>query len=134
MQTQTQNYRQLTQDQRYPIQALRQNGFSLRRIAEDIGCHASSVYRELKRNQHQEGGYYATQAEKISQTRRRQAWKHSRQQPYHWTILKEQWLMKWSPERISLCLKQEQPELAVSTPTLYRWIDCSELDFEVFTA
>ena len=53
MQTQTQNYRQLTQGQRYPIQALCQNGFFLRRIAEDIGCHARSVCRELKRNQHQ---------------------------------------------------------------------------------
>ncbi|NWO07144.1 MAG: helix-turn-helix domain-containing protein, partial [Alteromonadaceae bacterium] len=43
-------YRQLTQTQRYQISALRVAGKSQRQIAAILGCHNSTVSRELRRN------------------------------------------------------------------------------------
>ncbi|MFT8259009.1 MAG: helix-turn-helix domain-containing protein [Candidatus Symbiodolus clandestinus] len=45
-----QHYRPLTQGQRYQIQALHDNGFSQRKVADNIGVNHSTVSRELKRN------------------------------------------------------------------------------------
>ena len=42
-------YRQLTQLQRYQIQAGGEAGLSQTHIALQIGCHKSTVSRELKR-------------------------------------------------------------------------------------
>ncbi len=44
------SYRHLTLEQRYQIAAQHRVGFSQRRIAETIGCHPSTVSRELRRN------------------------------------------------------------------------------------
>lgn len=43
-------YKQLTQEQRYQIYALRKAGMSMRNIALDIEVSASTISRELKRN------------------------------------------------------------------------------------
>jgi len=43
----TNTYRQLTLDQRYQIQSDKAAGFSPAETAERIGCHRSTVYREL---------------------------------------------------------------------------------------
>ena len=44
------NYRHLTLEQRYQIAALHRAGFSQKRIAQTIGCHPSTIGRELRRN------------------------------------------------------------------------------------
>jgi len=44
------NYKQLTFDQRYQIQALVKAEIGKIEIANIIGVHPASVYRELKRN------------------------------------------------------------------------------------
>ena len=43
-------YRHLTLEQRYQIAALRRAGFSNRSIALELGCHPSTISRELRRN------------------------------------------------------------------------------------
>ncbi len=43
-------HRQLTQTQRYQISALRVAGKSQRQIAAMLGCHNSTIIRELRRN------------------------------------------------------------------------------------
>lgn len=43
-------YKQLTQEQRYAISSLLQDGFTLTLIARIIKCHKSTVSREIKRN------------------------------------------------------------------------------------
>ncbi|MGR5303892.1 helix-turn-helix domain-containing protein, partial [Vibrio mediterranei] len=43
-------YQQLTEGRRYQISALLEQGVSVTKIARAIGCHRSSVYRELNRN------------------------------------------------------------------------------------
>ena len=44
------SYKQLTQAQRYQIYALRKAGHNQTQIAELIGCHKSTVSREVRRN------------------------------------------------------------------------------------
>lgn len=44
------SYRHLTLEQRYQIAPLQGAGFSQKDIAESIGCHPSTVSRELRRN------------------------------------------------------------------------------------
>jgi len=43
-------YRQLTQAQRYQISALLTVGRSQRQIADTLGCHNTTVNREIRRN------------------------------------------------------------------------------------
>ncbi|MDE9482508.1 helix-turn-helix domain-containing protein, partial [Xenorhabdus bovienii] len=50
MHKQTRQYRQLTPEQRYQLQALYNKGFPQHQIAESLGVHSSTVSRELKRN------------------------------------------------------------------------------------
>jgi len=42
-------YDQLTQEQRYHISILKKTGSSLSSIADQVGCHKSTISRELKR-------------------------------------------------------------------------------------
>jgi hypothetical protein len=48
--TNTMNYALLTREQRYQIHALRRQDMSCARIGAEVGCHASTVSSELKRN------------------------------------------------------------------------------------
>ena len=51
------NYRHLTLEQRYQIAALHLAEYSQQHIASTIGCHSSTISRELRRNRC--GGHYA---------------------------------------------------------------------------
>ena len=66
-------YRQLTQQQRYQIQALIAAGLNQAQIAAYIGCHRSTVSRELSRCP--SPSYEAQCADEASQNRRRCATK-----------------------------------------------------------
>lgn len=43
------NYDQLTRDKRIKIETLYNTGMKVVDIAEQLGCHYSTIYRELKR-------------------------------------------------------------------------------------
>jgi IS30 family transposase len=92
-------YRQLAQTQRYQISALRLAGKSQRQIAAMLGCHNSTISRELRRNSIR--GYEPERAQHQANTRRRTAFKrHKRVQ---WLT---DWVTKglkehWSPEQIA---------------------------------
>lgn len=43
-------YKQLSQDERYAIYYLHNKGFSKKEIAEKLGRHISTIFREIKRN------------------------------------------------------------------------------------
>jgi len=44
------SYRHLTLEPRYQIAALHRAGYSNQEIAVEIGCHPSTISRELRRN------------------------------------------------------------------------------------
>lgn len=68
------NYKQLTENERYQIYALRKAGHSQKYIACLLGRSPSTISRELRRNMGLRG-YRPTQAQRLSNARRREAFK-----------------------------------------------------------
>src|SRR5829696_3005977 len=97
------SYTQLTREQRYQIYALKKADHSQTEMASIIGCHKSTIGRELSRNGGQRG-YRPKQADELSLSRKLSAHR-TRIQPATWTLV-ESWLQQqWSPEQISGRLK-----------------------------
>lgn len=71
-------YRQLTQAQRYQISALLTVGRSQRQIAETLGCHNTTISREIRRNSGG-AGYEPDQTQHQSEQRRACAYKAHKQ-------------------------------------------------------
>lgn len=55
-------YRQITQEERYEIAAMRRRRFSMRAIARELGRSPSTISREVRRNLKPDGGYRAAVA------------------------------------------------------------------------
>lgn len=121
MKSQHKHYRQLTQGQRYQIQALHRKGFSQRSMAEDIGVHHSSISRELKRNSSL-GIYCAKTANQLKDKRKISAIKFIKNDESHYKILCNGLIMGWSPENMSVRMRLETPRIALSHSTIYRRI------------
>lgn len=68
-------YSQLTREKRYQIYGLLKEGFTQKAIAKNIGCHPSTISRELKRNKGKRG-YRAKQASNFSEMRKKTAFKY----------------------------------------------------------
>ena len=117
------SYKQLTLFERYKIKALLQAGTSKNRIAEILGVHRSTVFRELKRNK-DEGSYSPERAQDETDDRRRNTSKAVR----FTADVKERvecWLkLDMSPEQISGRLKR-QAGIRISHETIYKhvWAD-----------
>jgi IS30 family transposase len=111
-------YRQLTQEQRYQIYALKKTKHSLAEMATVIGVHKSSVSRELKRNRGQRG-YRPQQAHELAVDRRQKA--VSRITVEVWTVVESLLRQDWSPEQISGRLKKEQG-VRISHEWIYQYV------------
>ncbi|HGN1841603.1 TPA: IS30-like element ISPpu17 family transposase, partial [Pseudomonas aeruginosa] len=117
----TTHYRQLTQGQRYQIEAGLSAAESQASIAKRVGVHPSTISREVRRNSTQ-NIYKAVSAAHESDARRAGARKFCK--PATWL---SHHLPVWlkhgmSPEQIAQRLKQEQPSRAVSHEWIYRFI------------
>jgi IS30 family transposase len=100
------NYRQLTQEQRYHISGLRKAGKFQNYIADAVGVHKSTISRELRRNQGKRD-YWPQQAHKRALNKRRLAEKRIKFTPKLIGIVIEKILLDWSPDQISGYLKKE---------------------------
>jgi transposase, IS30 family len=116
----TNTYRQLTLDQRYQIQSDKAAGFSATETANRIGCHRSTVYRELKRCPG--SSYGARRAQKASDLRRTCAYKHTKFSNQLWVRICRNIEAELSPEMIACRMPLEGISEGVSTSTLYRWL------------
>tara|TARA_R110001592_G_scaffold68273_1_gene209182 strand:+ start:16091 stop:16489 length:399 start_codon:yes stop_codon:yes gene_type:complete len=116
------HYRQLTQSQRYQIEAGLASGMALSGIAQQIGVHTSTVSREVRRNS--SGGLYkAVQAADKCDERRTSARKYCKPRALL-ALLLPTWLeMKFSPEQIANRLRLEGSGHVVSHEWIYRFID-----------
>ena len=121
MSTQTKHYKQLTQSQRYQLQALRKNGLSLQAVAETLGVDKSTVSRELKRNSGPDG-YCPEAAEQKKTDRKRNAHKAKKRDEQHKQIVAKGLSLGWSQENISCRMKIELPDQAISHTTIYHLI------------
>jgi IS30 family transposase len=116
------NYRQLNAEERSALAALRSVGFSQAEIAQELGRHRSTVWRELRRNSAPyDGGYRSARAHQRAHARRYRSRRNSQFQPAEWArvegLLKEQ----WSPEQVAGHLGRTG-EMAISHETIYRHV------------
>src|SRR5215216_889202 len=113
------SHTQLTREQRYQIYALMKAGQSQTRIAEIVGCHKSTISRELARNRGLRG-YRPKQAHELSRTRHRAAYR-PRITEATWALVESLLRQQWSPEQISGRLKLEGRP-AVSHERIYQYV------------
>jgi len=112
-------YTQLTQEERYQIHALMKAGHRQTEIAQVLGRSRSTISRELSRNRGLRG-YRPQQAHRVAQERRRARPRH-RISDDTWDWVERLLREDWSPEQISLWLKQEQ-HLRVSHEWIYQYV------------
>lgn len=100
------NYTQLTCEQRYQIYALRKAGQKQTEIAMIVGCHKSTISRELRRNLGFKG-YRPQQAQSLAHGRRCRS--HARRiTEQTWEQVELLLRQQWSPEQIAGRLRLEQ--------------------------
>lgn len=113
------SYRHLTLEQRYQIAALRRAGLTRQDVARMMGCHPSTISRELRRNP--TGRVYVGSIAH-GQARRRRHLASARPHLAE-ALRRELWNGLWarhSPEQIRgrlMMLRVGQ----ISLPTIYRW-------------
>lgn len=118
MSAQNRQYKQLTQGQRYQVEALIETGHFQKEIAEVVGVSESAISRELQRNTG-ENGYCAESAHSQAIHRRQSAQKYSKADERQTPIIEHGLLFGWSPENISCRMKIEVPDIALSHTTIY---------------
>ena len=113
------NYKQLAREQRYQINILKKAGHNQSYIALMIGCHKSTISRELRRNRGQKG-YRHYQAGELALDRRCEGYR-SRIAWQTWQQVERLLRQDWSPEQISGRLKLEQ-QPSVSHEWIYLYV------------
>ena len=116
-------YKQITVAQRCKIEILHKSNYTFSTIAEEIGCHKSTICRELKKHT-TPNGYFADIAQ-IGYETNRSSCKAPKK------LLKKIWYSEyvieyikkgWSPEQIAGRLKFEKSELVISAEAIYQFV------------
>lgn len=116
------SYTQLTKEARYQISALVKAGQTQTQIAMIIGCHKSTVTREITRNR-TKTGYWPGHAQARAQQRRRQS-HQARISPATWQTVAQLLSQDWSPQQITGRLRLErQPSVSPERIYLYIYAD-----------
>jgi IS30 family transposase len=117
-------FRQLTQKDREQIDVLVREGYTLQKIAEEIGCNVSTISRELQRNiskKHKK--YVASVAQTKAINRKSCCVKKSKfDNPAVVSYIKSKLKEFWSPEQISGRLKKDYLKMYVSHESIYQYI------------
>jgi IS30 family transposase len=116
------NYTQLAREQRYQINILKKAGHNQTYIALMVGCHKSTISRELRRNRGQKG-YRHYQAGELALDRQCDAYR-ARIAWQTWQQVERCLRQDWSPEQIAGWLKRErQPTVSHEWIYLYVYAD-----------
>lgn len=113
------SYRQLAREQRYQIKALMKEGHNQTKIAANVGCHKSTISRELRRNSGRKG-YRPHQADELAYDRQCEAYR-SRITWETWQEVERLLRQDWSPEQIAGRLKLEN-KATVSHECIYLYV------------
>lgn len=118
-------YTQITSHERYIIAAFKKQGFSVKEIANNLGRHRSSIYRELNRNSCFliDGYYRASKAQRRTVARRRRS-RRNRHYSHHDFLLVRQLLrQRYSPEQIVGYIRRHKlMQRQLSHETIYQYI------------
>lgn len=116
-------YKQLTSEHRYTLSALHWQGFSLAYIASVIGCHRSTIYREIERNKCNDGGYRPSKAISRTSGRRSRSRRNSHYTEQDFKIVRQLLWLKFSPEQITGFIKRfKLLERVPSHERIYQYI------------
>ena len=113
--------KQLTKEQRYVIQALNKLKVSKIKIAQEIGVHKSTIYRELKRNSGKRS--YQAQRAQMYANERKERFCANRKFTADIKKLVVEYITKeqWSPEQIVGYCKKEGIKM-VSVERIYQFV------------
>jgi IS30 family transposase len=115
---------QITLEERYAINVMRKQRYSIRSIANELGRAPSTVSRELRRNLRPSGRYVPGIAHSYAVARRRRSRRNARITPKIWEVVERYLRMDWSPEQVAGFLRVEGI-LRVSHEAIYLhvWAD-----------
>lgn len=120
------SHHQLTQTNRIEIAILFRTGMSYRDIGKQVGCHHSTVSRELRRHTwHNPSGYNALQAKQQLAKTRLLANQHKRKLPGNdalVAIVTKKLLRNDSPQQIAGWMNDTKREVRVCAQTIYDWV------------
>ena len=115
-------YRQLSAEERVQIATLRYQNFSLPRIAQILGRHRSTVWREVQRNRApHDGGYRSARAHERAVARRKRSRRNQQFGRAEMARVEALLRQQWSPEQVAGHLRA-QGELSISHETIYRHV------------
>lgn len=117
---------QLTREERYTISALRKAGKSVAEMAQILGRHRSTIYRECKRNAtvHVSRGltvYCPSKAQEQRNGRLRRSRRGCHHAPEQYEVVRRLLHQQWSPEQIAGTLSR-LGEFQISFQTIYRYV------------
>lgn len=118
-------YKQITLDERYIMSVLRKQGFSIKAIADHLGRHRSSIYREFNRNScyHVDGYYRASKAQRRTRARRCRSRKNKQYSDDDFFIVRLLLRKKLSPEQIVGYIRRfKLMKRRLSHETIYQYI------------
>jgi IS30 family transposase len=115
-------YHQLRTEERYEIGAMRRQGLQMAAMAEHLGRHRSTLYREVKRNQSVHDGHYRpTHAVEKASGRKRRSRRNLRYGPAEFAPIETMLRAGFSPEQI-VGRRKREGQRVMSHETIYRWI------------
>jgi IS30 family transposase len=116
-------YSHFTLEDRCTIARLRKAGQSCRQIASALGCSASSISREIRRNTGYgaKAGYAPAHADDIAWSRRWRGARLDRNETLR-AIVFDRLAHGWSPEQIAGRLKHDNAPVRISHESIYRFI------------
>lgn len=113
-------YKHLISTQRSQIFAYKQCGKSADFIAQALGVHKSTIYRELARNSNKRGGYAHNAHEMAMERQERIVRNATIPARVKFECLQHLKIDQWSPEQISGELRLRG--IKVSHTTIYKWV------------
>jgi IS30 family transposase len=114
-------YHQLTSGERYELSALRKQGCSIGQIAQALGRHRSTIWREIRRNARKDGGYRPETADDFARWRRARSRRNWQFTDHEFELICMCLREYWSPEQISGRLRRFGI-LSISHETIYRYV------------
>jgi IS30 family transposase len=115
-------YRQITREERYVLAALRGQRLTATAIAQELGRHRSTVWREVRRNAtHHDGGYRPELADTYARGRRSTSRRNQRVTLEDLALVAALVWEQWSPEQAAGWLRTFEKR-RISHETIYRYI------------
>jgi IS30 family transposase len=119
----------LTLEEREVIAQMHRAGKTQTQIADRLGCHKTTICRELRRNRSRNGYWVVAAQRKAERRRRERPWVAKMQRPEVRRYVGERLRKRWSPDQIAGRSRSDFPHdrrRQISAPTIYAWIDAEE--------